>query len=165
MDMGRNKTNGLLSVETKSRHRGEMERGDGHTHRHTQMWYPEAADTVVTLVHDLVVNSAVAITESCHCNGGGEWRPGGAQRQDSLVYTNGWPLLLLRLREDRINIFYSIWQCSLCCLDVNDFKCQYYRRPGKLCCAVIVSTTETWDSDINIFYHVLQSNLLCGKAH
>lgn len=48
------------------RHRKEMEHPPPPTHTLTH--YPEAADTVVGLVHDLVVNSPVAITESCHCN-------------------------------------------------------------------------------------------------
>lgn len=39
-----------------------------HTHMDTHMHAsrPEAADTVVGLVHDLVGNSPVAITERCH---------------------------------------------------------------------------------------------------
>lgn len=72
-------SNGLLSVETKSRQTGgerEWERKwstpTPHKHTHTHMdthmhgSRPEAADTVVGLVHDLVGNSPVAITERCH---------------------------------------------------------------------------------------------------
>lgn len=48
-----------------------VERGNGaphHHHQHTLAYYPEAADTVVGLLHDLVVNSPAAIPECCHCN-------------------------------------------------------------------------------------------------
>lgn len=78
MEVGRDVSNGLLSVETKSRQTGrESERGNGapptcahtdtHTHIHlytlgdTHTSHPEAADTVVGLVHGLDVNSPVAI--------------------------------------------------------------------------------------------------------
>ena len=73
MEVGGDVSNGLLSVETKSRQTAgerERERGNGahthtpihtlgHTHIHTH--HPEAADTVVGLVHDLDVNPPVAI--------------------------------------------------------------------------------------------------------
>lgn len=75
MEVGGDVSNGLLSVETKSRQTGGgSERGNGappsahtytYTHLETHTSHPEAADAVDGLLHDLDVFSGLPLSK---CN-------------------------------------------------------------------------------------------------